>query len=85
MSSAEPLPDGRNAYELLSKPTLTLTLEERKLIVADLRLRRQRFLQGKLDKPSPSRSRTATLPVDASPEAKAARTENLLNDIGNLF
>lgn len=78
------LPASRDAFELLSKPTLQLTDEEVTAICADLRAKRQRFLQGIADKPARKAAKPA---VDASPEAKKARTEALKGelDLGNLF
>lgn len=76
------LPSSRDAFELLSKPTLELSDADVEAICLDLRQKRERFLQGVADKPKRAAAKPA---VEKSPEAKAARTENLLNDIGNLF
>lgn len=71
------LPSTRDAASLLSKPTLDLTDEEVEIICADLRKRREQFLQGVQDKP-----KRAALPApDRSPEAKAARTAQLLGEL----
>lgn len=76
MSELE-LPAQRDAFALLSKPTLELTDAEIELICADLRRKREQFLQGVQDKPP----RTAKVQVDQSPEAKAQRTADLLGEI----
>lgn len=76
------LPATRDAFELLSKPTLSLTDADVEAICKDLRARRERFLQGVADKPKRAPAKPA---ADKSPEAKAARTESLLGDLSNLF
>lgn len=72
----EPKPDFREgAYALLNKPTLELTPEDEKAIYADLRIRRERFLQGVQDK-APAKRAPAK-----SKEEKAAITEGLMDDL----
>ena len=71
----------RDAYALLSKPTLDLSDEEIKLICADLRKRRERFLAGQKD--NPPKAKAAAAPKTA--EEKAALSENILGEVGNLF
>lgn len=72
-------PTGRSAYDLLSKPTLELTDEEVEAICADLRAKRERFLAGQKD--SPPKEKKAALTA----EEKKALSENILNEVGNLF
>lgn len=72
------LPQTRDAFALLSKPTLELTDEEITSICADLRRRREQFLQGVQDKPVRKPKEPAP---DRSDEAKAARSANLLDDL----
>lgn len=74
-------PQERNAYELLSKPTLELTDADVTDICTELRKKRERFLAGVKDNP-PKVSKAAP---PKTPEEKAALTDNLLGDIGNLF
>lgn len=76
------LPTTRDAFELLSKPTLQLSEEDIVAICADLRKRRERFLQGIADKPA---RKPPADNLDRSPEAKAARTASLENELGNLL
>lgn len=70
-----------SAYDLLSKPTLELSDEEVAIICADLRKKRERFLAGVKD--NPPKVSKATPPKNA--EEKAALTENIALDLGNLF
>lgn len=72
------LPATRDAFALLSKPTLDLTEQDIEGIVADLRQRRERFLQGIADKPKRAPARPE---LDSSAEAKAARTAHLLGEL----
>jgi hypothetical protein len=71
----------RSAYDLLSKPTLELNEEEIKLICADLRKRRERFLAGQKD--NPPKPKKAEPPKTA--EEKAALSDSVLGDVTNLF
>lgn len=73
------LPASRNAYELLSKPTLTLTEDEITAIVADLRTRRERFLQGIADKP------VRKAKEEQTPEQRQANVESLISNLDTLF
>lgn len=71
----------RDAFTLLSKPTLELTDEEVELICKDLRQRRERFLAGQKDNyPKPPKKEVQ--PITA--ESKAANTEGLLGSLGDL-
>lgn len=71
----------RDAYALLSKPTLELNDEEIKLICKDLRARRERFLAGQKDNaPKPKKAEPPK-----TPEEKAALSDSVLGDVSNLF
>ena len=76
MAEPSPLPDTRDAFALLSKPTLQLTDEEVTLVCADLRKRREAFLQGRADKPP----RKAA--PQKSPEEKQALLAGLEAELG---
>lgn len=82
MASEPQIPSARDAFELLSKPTLQLTADDITGICKDLRQRRERFLQGIADKPA---RKPAAASVDKSPEAKAARTASLELDLDNIL
>lgn len=77
----EPQAEIRDAFTLLSKPTLELTDKEVDAICADLRKRRERFLAGQKDNPPKA--------VKAEPpkttEEKQAVGESILGDVANLF
>lgn len=77
MSTTEP----RNAFELLSKPTLDLTDEEIEAICKDLRARRERFLAGQKD----NAPKQAKPKVEQTPEGKQQASDEILGEIGNLF
>jgi hypothetical protein len=78
MSTTQPQP-ARSAYDLLSKETLALTDDEVDDICKDLRARRERFLAGQKDNaPKPKAEPKTT-------EEKAALTQSVIGDIGNLF
>lgn len=70
----------RDAYALLSKPTLELTDQDIKDICTDLRKRRERFLAGQKDNPPKAKAEPPK-----TPEEKAALSESILGDVGNLF
>lgn len=72
------LPETRDAYALLSKPTLKLTDDEVEVIVADLRKRRQAFLAGQADKPA---RKSAARPKEVSAEEKKQLTEQVAAQI----
>lgn len=74
------LPAQRDAFALLSKPTLELTDAEIELICADLRRKREQFLQGVQDKP-PRAAKAKLPPPDRSSEAVQQRTADLLGEI----
>lgn len=63
------------AHTLLNKPTLEITPEEENAIFADLRQRRERFLQGQQDKPPAKRAPAKTK------EEKEAVTSSLLDEM----
>ena len=69
----------RDAYTLLSKPTLELTDQDIEDICKDLRARRERYLAGQKDNPP----KKAAPPKSA--EEKAALTDSIIGDVGNLF
>ena len=56
-------PEPLSAYDLLSKPTISLTDAEVKLIVEDLRTRRESYVKtgavDRPDKPKPAKATTA--------------------------
>lgn len=73
--ASEPLPPEADAYELLSRPTLSYTDEEVAAVVADLRRRRAAFLAtGKPDKPKAEKVERVKLSADE----KKRNTELLL-------
>lgn len=78
----ETLPTARDAYELLSKPTLQLTEDDVLAICTDLRRRRQAYLNGVQDKPkkvkAPAKAITA--------EEKLALTQQVAAslDLGDI-
>jgi len=65
-----------DAYALLSKPTQELTDAEVEAVFADLRIRRERFLQGVQDKPAAKPKAPAK-----TKEEKAAITSGLMDDL----
>lgn len=73
----------RDAYSLLSRPTLEITDEELEIIVADLRRRREYFVkEGKKDNPKAERAKAAKAPATkASKEAKERNTAVLLSEL----
>lgn len=70
----------RDAYALLSKPTLDLTDQDVEDICIDLRKRRERFLAGQKDNPPKAKAEPPK-----TPEEKAALSESILGDAENLF
>jgi hypothetical protein len=78
----------RDAYSLLSRPTLELTDAELEIIVADLRRRREYFVkEGKKDDPRPKAKREPT--TRASKEQRERNSAVLLEqlnlgDLGGL-
>ena len=78
MAEVPALPEQRNVHELLSKPTQELTAEDRLAIVAELRKRRERYLQGTADKLAPKKAPAKTA------EEKQAIASTLLGDIASL-
>lgn len=76
--SASELPTDRDAYALLSAPTLSLTDEDVTVICADLRQRRERFLQGIADKPVRKKAEPVS---EAQKAANTAEIEDLLDGI----
>lgn len=78
----DPEPTTRDAFTLLSKPTLDLTDAEIEVIVKDLRARRERFLAGQKDNaPKPAKAKAEPM----SAEAKKAAADDILASIGNLL
>lgn len=63
------------AYELLTKPVQSWSDAEVEIIVADLRRKRQGYLNGVQDKATSPRAKKPTL----TPEQKAANTASLLD------
>lgn len=72
-------PEPRDAFTLLSKPTLDLTNDEIEVISKDLRARRERFLAGQKDNLPKPKAEPKTA------EEKKALTESVLGDLGKLF
>lgn len=72
----------RDAFELLSKPTLNLSDDDLLMIANDLRAKRIRFLKGQADRPG------ATAPkrrkVEVTEESKELVTQHLLGELTNL-
>lgn len=69
------IPEGFDAYALLSKPTLELTDAEVELVVRDLRERRLKYIKtGKPDKPKAEKKAAEKLSADE----KARNTASLL-------
>lgn len=69
----------RDAFTLLSKPTLELEEQDIIDICADLRKRRERFLAGQKDNlPKPKKD-------PATPADKEANSAAVLGEIENLF
>lgn len=73
----------RDAYELLSRPTLDITNAELELIVADLRRRREYFVkEGKKDNPKVEKAKREKKPATkATAEQKARQTAVLLSEL----
>jgi len=75
MSTAEPISE-RDAYALLSKPTLELTDAEVEIVVAELRKKRSAYVhEGKKDNATSKRKPAATA------ADKDAATKALLADL----
>lgn len=72
-------PEIGTAYELLSKPTLTLTDEESLAIVRNLREKRAAFLKGKAD--NPRKAKTAAKKGKTTAAEKAANTQALMSKL----
>lgn len=67
--------DVPSAYDLLSRPTLTLTDEEVDIVIADLRRRRELFVAtGKPDKIAKPKEK----PVPVTEDVRKANTAALL-------
>lgn len=81
MTTSDPTPVDLplSAYDLLTRPTLEITDAEALLIIADLRKRRQAYVESngkKRDEPHKEKRSPATA------EEKAANTADLLANLG---